>query len=155
VTTKHPSHADSSLLRRCIVIAVLLSLAALVGQRIVRYATFDATRHAMPAAMANDEERRLFQSPGGKYTLADIAANGNQLPSEKYRGFRAVHDYQPRPGDRLCPVTRTKANSACTWIVDGQTYEFCCPPCIAEFVDVAKRNPGKLLPANAYVEGTR
>lgn len=137
--------------RRSFIILAAFLVAFLVLYRIARYAAFAPDRLQMPAEIADEEERRLFQSPGGKYTQADIAANGNELPSQKYRGFRAVHDDQPRPGDRLCPITRTKANPVCTWTINGQTYEFCCPPCIPEFVRKAKQNPSDIEPASTLV----
>lgn len=139
------------MLRRISIAVVLLLFAALLAQRIGRYAAFSPERTAMPAVVGGHEERRLFQSPQGKYTLADIAANGALLPSEKYRGFRAQHDFEPQPGDRLCPITRTKGNPECTWIVDGQTYEFCCPPCIAEFVGIARQHPEQILLPEEYI----
>lgn len=104
----------------------------------------------MPFHAADAEERELFSSPAGAYTLADIEANGALIPLEKYQGFRAEHDFRPQPGDQLCPITRTKANRDCTWIVGGQVYEFCCPPCIAEFVRQAKEHPERILPREAY-----
>jgi hypothetical protein len=139
------------MLRRVIVITVILLFAGLVVQRVVRYATFSPRDVTMPAAVVDVEERQLFERPAGKYTAADILANGKLLPSEKYRGFRAVHDYAPQPGDRLCPVTRTKSNPDCTWIVDGQTYQFCCPPCIPEFVRKAKQNSTDIRPADTFM----
>lgn len=105
----------------------------------------------MPAALADAEELKLFQTAGGKYSLADIASNGPLPPSQKYRAFRAQHDYNPLPSDFLCPVTRTKANPNCTWIIGGESYQFCCPPCIAEFVHTAKLDSAQILPAAEYV----
>jgi hypothetical protein len=131
--------------------SVLLIYAGLVGLRIARYVSTNPEPLAMPAALLNEEERKLFLTPRGKYAAADIAANGGQIPSDKFRGFRATHDARPQPGDRVCPITRTKANSACTWVVNGQTYEFCCPPCIAEFVRMAEQSPDDILPAEAYI----
>jgi hypothetical protein len=137
--------------RRGVIIVLAFAFVALVGQRIRRYAVFAPDRLAMPEMIGDDAERELFQMSGGKYSLQDIAANGKELPSRKYRHFQAMHDTQPRPGDRLCPITRTKANSACTWIVDGQAYEFCCPPCIPEFVRLAKQNPREIKAADSFV----
>ncbi len=106
----------------------------------------------MPPPVAESEERRLHLVPGGKYTGRDIVANGRAVPSRKYRAFQAQHDHDPQPGDQLCPVSRTKANPACTWVVDGQTYQFCCPPCIDEFVRLAKEQPEQAKPPDAYVQ---
>lgn len=138
-------------LTRSIAAIVVLIFAGLVAMRIRQYAIGSLNRQAMPAAISDEGERNLFQTPLGLYTLSDIAANGSQLPSEKFRGFVPAHDFQPRPGERLCPVTRTKGNPDCTWVVGGQRYEFCCPPCIAEFVQTAKIAPDTILPVDAYV----
>jgi hypothetical protein len=106
----------------------------------------------MPAKVADEEERELYLTPGGKYTEADIKANGGQTASQKFKGFRASHDLRPRPGDKVCPVTLTKANPRCTWVVGGKTYEFCCPPCVDEFVKTAKEQPEALKEPEAYVK---
>lgn len=92
----------------------------------------------MPQAIATTEEEKLYLTPGGLYTLEDIAANGNQTASQRFKNFKAKHDLKPKPGDKICPITLTKANSECAWVVHGQKYEFCCPPCVNEFVAMAK-----------------
>jgi hypothetical protein len=140
-----------SILQHCIAACVAILFTVLIAHRIWRYATFEVEQASMPAPVADAEESDLFRTPLGKYSSADIVANGPLLPSQKYRGFRAQHDFNPQPGDRLCPVTRTKANPSCTWIVGGESYEFCCPPCIAEFVRSAKEAPTRLSPAEDYV----
>ncbi|HET6572952.1 MAG TPA: hypothetical protein VFG68_05065 [Fimbriiglobus sp.] len=102
------------------------------------------TAHAepgMPAKLGTEEERKLFLTPGGKYTRADIEANGNTVPSVKFRGVHATHDAKPAPGTPICPISETKSNPKFTWIVGGKTYEFCCTPCIEEFVATAKEKP--------------
>jgi hypothetical protein len=99
----------------------------------------------MPAGLGDDEARKLYLAPGGIYTAADIKANGGLTAAQKYRGFRSEHDFAPRPGDLICPITRTKANPQCVWIVGGKRYTFCCPPCIDEFVMRAKTTPEKIL----------
>lgn len=108
----------------------------------------------MPAKVADEEERKLYLTPGGKYTEADIKANGNMTASQKFKGFKAQHDLKPKPGDKICPVTLTKANPLCTWIVGGKTYEFCCPPCVDEFVSQAKdpQTAGELKEPGDYVK---
>lgn len=105
----------------------------------------------MPQKIVDDAERELYLVPGGKYTRADILANGEQTASERYRGFQARHDVNPQPGDMLCPVTRTKANPDCTWIINGNAYRFCCPPCIDELVQLAKRQPEQLRPPEEFI----
>jgi YHS domain-containing protein len=37
-------------------------------------------------------------------------------------------------------------------VIGGKTYEFCCPPCIDEFVILAKEDPDRVLPPEAYVQ---
>lgn len=98
------------------------------------------------------EEEKLLLTPGGLYTAADVVANGNTTASRKYKGLRANHDAKPMPGERICPITQSKANPDCTWVVGGATYEFCCPPCIDEFVRRAKEQPQKIKPPEKYVE---
>lgn len=105
---------------------------------------------AMPGGVADAEERKLYLTPGGKYTAADIKANGGKTASEKFRGLQASHDLRPKAGDRICPVTLTKANPAFTWVIDGQEYQFCCPPCVDEFVQLAKDHPDQIKPAVEY-----
>ena len=132
---------------------VALVFCGLVAHRVWRSANMGVDRHGpqakSPEAIA--AEWQLYRTPGGKYTLADIEANGEQLPSQKFRDFVARHELNARAGDVLCPVTRTKANSACEWIIDGRGYQFCCPPCIDEFVRLAKERPDQVKPPEAYV----
>jgi YHS domain-containing protein len=59
---------------------------------------------------------------------------------------------KPKPGDKICPVTMTKANPKCAWVVGGKTYEFCCPPCVDEFVKLAKENPNDVKAPGAYIK---
>ncbi len=106
----------------------------------------------MPSKVTNDEERDLYLTPGGIYTDADIAINGNITASQKFRGFMSAHDMHPKAGDAICPVTLTKANSKCSWVVGGKTYEFCCPPCVDEFVKLAKSNPAQVKAPQEYVQ---
>lgn len=107
---------------------------------------------AMPDAASPGDQERLYRTPGGRYTKADIRANGTALPSEKFKGLMAKHDLQPAAGDRVCPITNTKANPRFAWVVNGQTYLFCCPPCIDEFVLRAKTAPESIQPAAAYTK---
>ena len=104
------------------------------------------------AATVSATERALYLTPGGAYTSADIRANGNQTVSQKYPDFAAAHNDSPRPGDRICPITKTLANPRLTWVVGGKTYLFCCPPCVREFVSLAKKNPAAIQPPDAYVK---
>ena len=46
----------------------------------------------------------------------------------------------------------TKANPKFSWVVGGKTYEFCCPPCVDEFVAQAKAG-GEIGEPEDYVKG--
>ena len=107
---------------------------------------------AMPAKVADEAEKNLYLTPGGLYTQADIEANGNVTVSQKFATFQAAHDLNPKVGDKICPVTLTKANPKCSWIVGGKTYEFCCPPCVDEFVKLAKSKPEEVKEPDHYVK---
>ncbi len=104
----------------------------------------------MPDKIAGDAERELYLTPGGKYTEADIRANGRLTASEKYKGAMSKHNMKPQPGDRTCPITDTKANPKFRWTVGGKVYEFCCPPCIDEFVKMAKEKPEQIKEPEEY-----
>lgn len=106
----------------------------------------------MPAKVADEAERKLYLTPGGLYTQADIEANGNVTASQIFAGFQASHDLKPKVGDKICPVTLTKANAKCAWIVGGKKYEFCCPPCVDEFVALAKSKPEEVKEPDHYVK---
>ena len=108
----------------------------------------------MPAAATDDTARALYLTPGGAYTAEDIKANGGVTSGEKFKGFRATHDLSPKPGDKICPVTLTKANPKCTWVIGGKTYEFCCPPCVDEFVALSKSNPSAIKDPGEYVKAS-
>lgn len=104
----------------------------------------------MPDKLGTEEEKKVFLTPGGLYTEADIAANGRAIPVVKYRGIKAAHDTKAKPGENICPISETKANPKFTWVIGGKTYEFCCVPCIEEFVGTAKEKPGEIKPPEAY-----
>lgn len=108
---------------------------------------------AMPTSkVEEDEERKLYLTAAGIYTSDDIKANGGVTASEKFKGFKATHDIKPKVGDKICPVTLTKANPECTWIIAGKKYEFCCPPCVEEFVKLAKESPKDVKQPEEYVK---
>lgn len=107
----------------------------------------------MPTGVTGDAEQKLYFTPGGKYSQADIDANGKQTASQKYKGKMSKHDMYPKPGDAICPVTFTKANAQFEWVVGGKSYLFCCPPCIDEFVRLAKEEPDALKLPDEYVMG--
>jgi hypothetical protein len=106
----------------------------------------------MPPKVADEEEQQLYLTPGGLYTAADVKANGNVTASEKFKGVMASHDMKPKPGDKICPITMTKANPKFTWIVNGKAYEFCCPPCVDEFVKTAKEHPEEIKEPGDYLK---
>jgi hypothetical protein len=106
----------------------------------------------MPTKTELDEERQLYLTPGGLYTAEDIKANGNMTGSEKFKNFKANHDIKPKAGDKICPITLTKANPECSWIIGGKKYEFCCPPCVDEFVKLAKEDPKAIKAPEEYVK---
>lgn len=112
----------------------------------------DHAEDSMPVKVADAQERELYLSPGGLYTTEDIAANGNVTASEKFKGVMAKHDLKPKAGDVLCPITLTKANPSFSWVVGGKAYEFCCPPCVDEFVGMAKRNSPDVLAPGEYIK---
>ena len=61
---------------------------------------------AMPPKVADSAERTLYLTPGGRYTEADIQANGGVTASVKFKGVRAAPRRPPEarrqglPGDR-------------------------------------------------------
>lgn len=137
---------------------VLLTVTIPMGRRgyRARFTLGDAAHGVggseMPAAVPADRESQLFLTPGGRYTAADIAANGRVTASEKFRDFVPVHEMNPKPGARICPITATGASAACSWVIRGETYQFCCPPCVQEFVKRAKEQPEKIAPAASYIK---
>ena len=58
---------------------------------------------AMPVKKTTEEEAKLFLTPGGIYTAADIKANGNTIPAVKYNGIRPTHDVAPEAGPEDLP----------------------------------------------------
>jgi hypothetical protein len=133
-------------------LVVIPSFAIGKGRYQVRFLTQDKHEPAMPQKVTDDAERDLYLKPGGKYTAADIKANGSVIASEKYANFQSKHDMHPAKGAAICPITNTKANPKCTWIVAGKQYSFCCPPCIDEFIKLAKEQPEKVLDPAEYVQ---
>lgn len=107
---------------------------------------------AMPAGVSTNEERDLYLTPGGKYTEADIKANGNMVASKKFKGVMSAHNMNPQKGERICPVTLTKSNPKFTWVINGKPYEFCCPPCVDEYVRIAKESPDQLKDPDEFIK---
>lgn len=110
------------------------------------------TDASMPAAVGDAEAQRLFLTPGGLYTAADIAANGRQTATQKYGSQMSQHNAHPKPGERLCPISETAASPKFAWIIGGKTYLFCCPPCIEEFVKRAKEKPASIKSPESYTK---
>jgi YHS domain-containing protein len=46
----------------------------------------------------------------------------------------------------------TKANAEFTWVIGGKPYQFCCPPCVDEFLALAKKSPEKVNAPETYVK---
>jgi hypothetical protein len=127
-------------------LSVSVAEIAVAGARFSLALTVDGT-----GAHADGGGEELFATPGGKYTAEDVRANGRLTAPSKYAGFTTSHDLSPRPGEKSCPVSRFKASAACTWLVAGKVYEFCCPPCIAEFLHRAKERPQSVKEPEEYV----
>ncbi len=115
-----------------------------------RRSAVSTTHDAMPTKRPDSEADLLFTKPGGLYTEADIKANGTKVPGEKYKGIKSNHNTEAKPGDKICPISETLANPQFTWIIGGKTYEFCCTPCVEEFVDLAKVKPANVKPPESY-----
>jgi len=111
--------------------------------------------NGMPATLSGAEEQKLYFTPGEKYTQSDIDANGKLPAGAKFRGLMTKHDMAPMPGDFICPVTLTKANPKVEWQIDGKKYLFCCPPCVDEFVRMAKEEPDSLKAPGDYVQAAK
>ncbi len=112
----------------------------------------DHKKSVGPESKGESKEASIYLKPGGIYTEADIKANGNTTVSAKYKGLKVSHDIKPMTGDKLCPVTLTKSNEKLTWVIGGKSYEFCCPPCVEEFVELAKSNPGEIKAPESYIK---
>ncbi len=117
-----------------------------------RFAFEQENSPPMPVSATVDAARELYLTPKGLYTKDDIVANGELTAAEKYQGFHSAHDFKPKPGDPICPITQTKANAQCTWVVGGKTYRFCFPPCIDEFMKMARESPEKVKRPEEYVK---
>jgi len=119
------------------------------AEPVVTVVTVDEHSHP-PVKVVDDGEKSLYLPPAGKYTDADIQANGNVTASQKFDGLKSNHDIKPKVGDKICPITLTKANPQFAWIVDGKSYDFCCPPCVDEFVRMAKETPDEIKEPESY-----
>ena len=116
----------------------------------VRFFLPESEPPPMPSPVSDNEAKELYLTAGGAYTEQDVIANGRTTAAQKYQGFRAAHDPNPEPGARVCPISDTKAHPQCQWIIAGETYYFCCPPCIDEFLVLAKESPEQILAADRY-----
>ncbi len=87
------------------------------------------------------------QEPSICFTHQDVTEKQSML---RGLGLKAQHDAMPQAGDKLCPISMTKANPKFSWVIDGKTYEFCCPPCVDEFVTLAKEKPDEIKPPEFY-----
>ena len=55
-------------------------------------------------------------------------------------------------GEKVCPISGTRPNPKFAWVVGGKSYEFCCPPCVDEFVQTAKAKPQEIKSPAAYLK---
>lgn len=97
--------------------------------------------HVANSGHAEAYEKQVLLKPGGKYTAADIEASGGVTASQKFGEIQVDHQLQAQVGDKLCPLTRVKADARIAWAIGGKTYLFCCPQCIVDFVELAKERP--------------
>ena len=100
----------------------------------------------------SDKESALFLTPAGKYTLEDIAANGNMTRSQKYKNPSQTLSCQAQTGESVCPITSSKAHTEYVWIIGGKTYQFCDPVCIDAFLTLAKTAPDQIREPEFYVK---
>jgi hypothetical protein len=108
---------------------------------------------AMPKQQPGEKMRKLYATAKGKYTEADIKANGPGVTAtDRYGNEMSDHTDDPQPGERICPISKTKANPKFTWVVGGETYQFCCTPCINEFVNKAQERPDEIKRPTDYVK---
>lgn len=135
-------------------VTVTIPIIAIDGERFRIGFTSVPAKHdeGMPIGVSGADEKELYLKPGGIYTDADIKANGNRTASQKFKGVKAKHDLRPKAGEKICPITLTKANPDFTWIVAGKSYEFCCPPCVDEFVTMAKTQPDQIMEPDFYIK---
>ncbi len=111
---------------------------------------FDEVKSPGDLARHQAEQRRLFLSPGGKYTRADIEANGGATAAGKFADHEVEHDLAPATEGWLCPVAAARSNPGVAWAVAGGNYRFCCSICIDEFVRLAKEQPDRIKSPEAY-----
>ena len=118
----------------------------------------DRFQFTLPLSTPNSErdgdairaDAALYTTPGGRYTAKDISTNGQQPAARKFSGERPRHDDRPAVGERVCPVSRERADARFTWVVGGKEYQFCCPPCIDEFLITAKERPDEIRDPEFY-----
>ena len=95
----------------------------------------------------------LFSKPGGIYTAADIKANGNMTPAEKFKDKKLTHKVKPRPNQATKSVQSpaTRQTPKCYWTVQGSEVRICCLPCVKAFVGLRNDEQAKVKNANEYV----
>ncbi len=100
----------------------------------------------------SEYEKELYLSPAGKYTMEDILANGSMTRSQKFKDYISSHNPNPKTGDLVCPISSTKTNPQCSWVIGGKAYQFCCPSCIDEFLALAKSSPAQIKDPEFYIK---
>jgi hypothetical protein len=114
-------------------------------------ADIDGKHYSNDVTYKPSKTTQLYLTPGGIYTVADINANGNTTPEQKFKGKKWAHEDGLKVGDKICPITKNKAEADCAWIIQKQRYEFCCPPCLDKFMGWAHNDTAKVKEADQYV----
>jgi hypothetical protein len=71
----------------------------------------------------------------------------------KFAGKAFMREGAPqlKAGDKVCPITKKRADAECIWVINGQRYEFCCPPCIGRLLQKARDEPSVVKKASEYL----
>lgn len=101
-------------------------------------------------AVADPAAEKVFATPGGAYTQADIDLNGTTPPFVRFHDFVHTYDIAPKPGKMVDPILGTLASGGMTWYVGGKLYSFASIPSLEEFVRRAKTDPKTIPPAEAF-----
>ena len=90
---------------------------------------------------------------GDRQVPQDLLAKmlGNVTASQKFKGMKSTHA-DAVAGEKVCPIFGTRPNAKFTWVVNGKPYEFCCPPCVDEFVKAAKESPASIKEPGDYLK---
>jgi hypothetical protein len=131
---------------------LLFSIKASLWLILISFLYGNSSEQQKNISSVSEYENQLYLTPGGKYTTEDIHANGKMTRSQKFKDYISSHNLHVQTGDFICPITLVKANPACTWIIGGRSYQFCCPSCIDEFLALAKKSPQEIHDPEHYVK---